>query len=444
MIERVEVRPGDHHDSLRLLAATQAAQDTDGVDAALVAMGTELNLGLLADLGFSVDAGREDLVLAVRAEDDDAVTRAHAAVAATLAALARPSAGPAEVPPASVGSAARRTAASVALIAVPGEHAFVEAMAALEAGLHVMVFSDNVPVDQEVALKDRAADLDLLVLGPDCGTVILDGVGLGFANVVVPGPVSIAGASGTGIQQVCALLDDAGVGVRHALGTGGRDLSDAVGAATTVRALALLDADPGTGTIVLVGKAPGGRAAARLADAVATCTTPVVDATTGTLTDAVAALAPPGWAPARWGELVPDPGGRLVGLFSGGTLRDEAAAVTGRSDLVDLGDDEFTRGRAHPMIDPTLRREHLRRAVEDPEVGTVLVDLVLGHGAHPDPAAELAPDLARLVRRGGRAVVSLCATGDDPQGRDGQAGALVAAGAAVFLSNAEAARAAVS
>jgi FdrA protein len=283
-------------------------------------------------------------------------------------------------------------------------------------------------------------------MGPDCGTAILGGVGLGFANVVRPGPVGIVGASGTGIQQVCALLDDAGLGISHAIGTGGRDLTDAVGGASTVRALALLDADPATEVIVVVSKPPEPAASDHLDRAVADCATPVVQALVGrrTLTDAVAELAPVGWAPPTWGELAPPSTGRLVGLFSGGTLRDEAAAVTGAPDLVDLGDDEFTRGRAHPMIDPTVRLERLRRAADDPEVGTVLVDVVLGHGAHPDPVGQLAPHLGRLAERGGRAVVSLCATTGDPQGRDRQAEAAVAAGAAVYLSNARAAEAALS
>jgi FdrA protein len=438
MTEAVEVRPGDYHDSLRLLAATQAAKDADGVEAALVAMATELNLSLLADLGFRLDDSPtvDDLIVAVRAVDDEAVRRAHEAVAGALTSVARPS-GSAELPPATVAS----PRADIALIAVRGEHAFVEAMAALDAGLHVMVFSDNVPVDQEIALKARAADLGLLVMGPDCGTVIVGGVGLGFANAVRPGPVSVVGASGTGIQQVCCLLDDAGIGVRHALGAGGRDLTDAVGGATTVRALALLDDDPATETVVVVSKPPEPAAAEHLAAAVAACRTPVVSAVGRTLTEAVADLAGPTWQPRRWGAVSDPVGGRLVGLFAGGTLRDEAAAITGIANLLDLGADEFTRGRAHPMIDQTVRLTHLARAVDDPEVGTVLLDVVLGHGAHPDPLAELAPELARLGHRGGRAVVSLCGARDDPQGLERQADAAVAAGAAVFLSNAEAARA---
>ncbi len=440
MTESVEVRPGEYYDSLRLLAATQAARDVDGVEAALVAMATLLNLDLLAEQGFALEGepGTEDLLVAVRAEDDDAVARAHAAVAQALTSVAR-STGPTEVPPATVAS----TTADVALIAVRGEHAFVEAMAALEAGLHAMVFSDNVALDQEVALKARAEALGLFVLGPDCGTVILDGLGLGFANAVRPGPVSLVGASGTGLQQVCCLLDDAGIGVRHAIGAGGRDLTDAVRGATTVRALALLDDDPGTETIVVVSKAPGPMAEARVAEAIAACRTPVVPAIGRTLTDAASELAGPVWAPRRWGPDPPSAEGRLVGLFSGGTLRDEAAAITGADDLLDLGADEFTVGRAHPMIDQTVRLTHLRHAVDDPDVGTVLLDVVLGHGAHADPMAELAPELSRLRDRGGRAVVSLCGAKDDPQGLDRQAEAAVAAGAAVFLSNAEAAKAAV-
>ena len=303
---------------------------------------------------------------------------------------------------------------------MPGPHAFVEAMDALHAGMSVMVFSDNVPLAQEVALKQEAARRGLLVMGPGAGTAIVHGVGLGFANAVRPGPVGIVGASGTGIQQMCCLLDDAGVGVRHALGTGSRDLSDEVGGASTLAALEALAADPEVEVIVVISKPPGPEAAERVRRAAAGCGKPAAVAFMGETTleeaagDVLRLLDRPvlqaftDWAIVE-GRHRP---GRLLGLFSGGTLRDEARAVAGAvlgeisteagapgHTMLDLGDDEYTRGRPHPMIDHRTRLDFLARAAADPTVGVVLLDVVLGYGAHPDPAAALAPAVAAVTCR---------------------------------------------
>jgi FdrA protein len=213
MIARVEIHPGRYHDSVRLMQASKALQNVEGVTDALVAMATELNLSLLADMGFDMsavaDAGPNDLVLALRAEDEGAIAAAHRALEDALTHKAEPSGGLDAPEPRTVGSAAAIADANIVLLSVPGEHVFAEAMEALESGRHVMIFSDNVPIEQEIVLKTYGVDHGLLVMGPDCGTAIVNGIGLGFANSVQPGSVSVVGASGTGIQQMCALLDDA-------------------------------------------------------------------------------------------------------------------------------------------------------------------------------------------------------------------------------------------
>ncbi len=468
MIDHVEIQTGRYHDSVRLMQVTRDVRSVDGVDAVMVAMATDLNLGLLAEMGFDrsnvATAGPDDLMIAIRATGPTAVEAARRAVEDRLArsVATTTGGGPFEPPsPHTIEAAAKVASANLALISVPGAHAFVEAMEALRAGLHVMLFSDNVAVDHEVLLKRAAAERGLLVMGPDCGTAVVNGVGLGFANAVDLGPVGICGASGTGIQQLCSLIDAAGVGVRHALGTGGRDLSAAVGGASTRRALAALDADPVVEVIVVVSKPPAAEVAAELRRAIDACETPVVEALLGTsdatLEDAataalahlgVAAPKPPVWQPDR----VPAPRtGALRGFFSGGTLRDEARAIAaavlgpiatdttpGNHTMVDFGADEYTRGRAHPMIDQRLRLDALSAAAE-PSTGAVLLDVVLGHGAHADPAAELSPAVAQLVGAGIPVIVSMCATRRDPQDRERQARALQEAGAEVHLSNAAAA-----
>lgn len=472
MIDRVELVTGRYFDSVRLMQVTRDVKDVAGVEASLVAMATDLNLRLLDEMGFDrgavAAAGPDDLVIAIRATDPDAAAMARAAAEHGLTVPVAATGGGAFTPPPprTVVAAARTISANVALISVPGRHAFVEAMDALRAGLHVMLFSDNVAVEHEVALKGEAAGRGLLVMGPDCGTAIVNGVGLGFADAVDPGPVAICGASGTGIQQLCCLLDAAGIGVRHALGTGSRDLSVEVGGASTLRALAALDADPAVEVIVVVSKPPDPAVAGEIERAVAACGTPVVVALLGqgdvTLEAAAGSVADILGAPvAEWPAWTPDDPlvarpGVLRGLFSGGTLRDEARSIAGATlgavaveptadghRLVDFGDDEFTRGRAHPMIDQSLRLGALAAAAE-PATGVVLLDVVLGFGAHPDPAAELAPAVAGLIGAGVPVVVSLCGTRRDPQGRRRQAEALRGAGAEVYVSNAAAARRAVA
>ena len=241
----VEVRRGAYHDSVTLMQVSRSVSTVEGVQAALVAMGTELNLDLLDGMGFEAPegAGPNDLLVAIRADDDEALARGKTELEAALARSSAGGSGSAGMgaapPPRTTGSAARRTAANLSLVSVPGPHAFSEAMDALEAGLNVMLFSDNVPVEQEIRLKDEGAKRGLLVMGPDCGTAAVAGVGLGFANTVRPGPVGIVAASGTGAQQLMCLLDAAGVGVSHCLGVGGRDLSAAVSGRSTRQALAM-------------------------------------------------------------------------------------------------------------------------------------------------------------------------------------------------------------
>jgi len=325
-----------------------------------------------------------------------------------------------------------------------------------------------VPVDQEVALKRAAADRGVLVMGPDCGTAVVDGVGLGFANVVSPGPVGIVAASGTGCQQLLVLLDHAGVGVSSALGVGGRDLSAEVGGLATREALRRLDQDPAVELIVLVSKPPAPEVADEITAYADALSTPVEPALLGPGQPDLTAAAErvlerlgrdvPTWPvvdPAQTSQNVDDPAQslrrvnedarglrRVSGLFVGGTLCQEAALIAGpdAGTFTDFGDDEYTRGRAHPMIDPTLRLDELARVAEDPEVGVVLLDVVLGHGAEADPAALLAPAIAGLPQP---VVVTVVGTAADPQGRDRQVRALAEAGAEVHLSNALATRRAV-
>jgi FdrA protein len=474
-VRHVSLRSGVYADSVRLMQVSREIGDRPGVTAVLVAMATPLNLELAAGMGLAPDgdAAPDQLLLALRATDDAELAAAVGAVDAALAAREPSGGSTTAVPPRTTGAAlADAPEPTLAVVSVPGAHAALEAADAIAAGRSVLVFSDGVPVEQEVALKRAAHEAGVLVMGPDCGTAIVSGVALGFANVVRPGPVGLVAASGTGAQQVSCLLDAAGVGVSHVLGVGGRDLSAAVGGLATLDALAALDADPTTERVLLVSKPPAPAVAARVREAAEQLSVPVRSAVLSPqspdLTAAVEALlgdlgvAVPEW-PSRPGTAGAVPAGAVLkGFYAGGTLADEAmliaAPVLGdiRSNtplrpeldlgtdlrargsvVIDFGDDALTVGRAHPMIDPTLRLEAISNLAASREPAVLLLDVVLGYGADPDPTLGLVPALraARLP-----AVVALIGTEADPQGWSRQADALAEAGAAVFASNAAATR----
>ena len=488
MSTRVELRRGIYRDSVVLMQVSQAVAACRGVAAAIVAMATPLNIEIYERLGFDPaeveGVSPNDLLVAIRAEDD-ALDAAAAELERQLAPAATSQTdGFGSSPAPRTLASALRHGGSLALISVPGQHAFVEAMDAIQAGVSVMLFSDNVPVEQEIVLKDEAAKHDVLVMGPDCGTAVVGGLGLGFANALRPGPVGIVAASGTGAQEVTCLLDADGVGVTAVLGVGGRDLSAAIGGRSTLAAMKALDEHPATKFVVVLSKPPDPQVAERVRAAAEQLSTPSLVAFVGMgqgdLTAATAQIlvalgraptAPPEWSAPY--ERTPR-SGFIRGLFSGGTLCDEAMAIAaGRlgpvasntplqaewalgADLqapghlmIDFGDDRLTAGRPHPMIDQSLRLERIAQEGSDPACAVLLLDVVLGYGAHPDPAMQLAPAIAAArdcARRGGRdlaVVVSLVGSRSDPQGRDATALALVAAGASVHLSNATAARTAV-
>ena len=323
-------------------------------------------------------------------------------------------------------------------------------------------------------------------MGPDCGTAILDGVPLGFANAVRRGTIGLVGASGTGLQQVSCLIDRYGAGVSQAIGVGGRDLDERVGGAMMLAALERLAADPGTELIVLISKPPSASVAERVLAAAGAVGKPVIvnflggdpaavtaagsiPAATFEAAAAIAsamALGRPGpdrrW-PRRGGPGRRRPRGasgpgsramadsravqrRLAGRRGKARpsrlARGEAAK---RHEIVDLGDDEYTVGRPHPMIDPRLRNEHLAAAAADPSTAVILLDVVLGYGSNPDPAGALAGAIhaarADAAREGRRfaVVASVCGTSGDPQDLGAQEARLAEVGVILAPSNARAA-----
>jgi FdrA protein len=462
---------GVYLDSVALMRVSRRLAALPGVEAAALMIGTPSNKALLRAASLLAaegeQAGPNDLIVTLRAENE---ARAREAAAAASGLLAEKPLDAQRLPRARslAGAAERLQGANLALISVPGTFAALEARRALERGLHAMVFSDNVPIEEEVALKRFAQDRGLLLMGPDCGTALIGGVPLAFANAVPRGDIGLVSASGTGLQEVSTLIARAGGGISHGIGVGGRDLDARVGALATLSAIDALERDPATRSIVLISKPPAREVAARVLERAAASAKPFVvcflglrDAPSvknvrfaGTLLQAAELAAQRSLAE----EALPRKKamkGHVRGLFCGGTLCAEAqvvflqqgeavasnapvpgAAQDGRGHLfLDLGDDDYTRGRPHPMLEPELRNEHVARALADPAVGALLIDLVLGYGAHPDPAGVL----AGALRPGGKPVIaSVTGTEQDPQGWSRQVSRLRAAGVIVASSNAQA------
>ncbi len=434
---KVRVVPNRYVDSVRLMKVAQTVRGRDDVTACELVMGTPANL---EQLGLGVDATPADVVIAVDGPDEalDAAERELSQAAESHEV--------AEAAPRSLATAE----GNVALISVPGEYAALEAHRALTRDMHVFLFSDHVSVEDEIALKRRGAERGRLVMGPECGTAMLGGVGLGFANVVRRGPVGIVAAAGTGAQEASVLLDGAGSGVSEIIGVGGRDLSAQVGGIMFRAGMELLAADDETETLLLVSKPPDAAAVRALGD-IDVRGKRVVAAFVGwdggeapfdvypTLEAGAMALGAIALGGMSLGDIPPARGeGGLLGLFSGGSLAYEAQTILGPGHrILDLGEEEYTQGRPHPMVDLELRRRMLRE--DGPNAGCILLDVVLGHGAHPDPAGELAETLEPLARE--RPVIAhVCGTDADPQNAGRQEAALRAAGVHVAPTNAAAAR----
>lgn len=483
---RHEVRSGAYYDSVILMQLQKDLAGLPGVEDAGVVMATPANRELLHNAaGFDVDAieaRSDDLLIIVRAQDKEAATAALDRVDELLARRRSRSTATA-FRPRSLPSAVKQLPESRwVLVSVPGRYAARVVEEALDHGRHVFLYSDNVPLADEIRLKKSARERGLLLMGPDCGTAIVNGIGLGFANRVRRGAVGLVAASGTGLQAVAAGLHNRGAGISQAIGLGGRDLQAEVGAISALQALDLLARDPQTEIIVLISKPPDRESAARLLAAARTSAKPVVVNFIGyppparqlgnlhfgadlddtvTLTLSLLGAAPPAIAPATMNTR--DAPVYLRGLFSGGTLASEALLalqpllhplysnvardserrladplVSRAHTILDMGEDNFTQGRLHPMLDNDLRLRRLRQEASDSEVGLILLDVVLGEGAHPDPAAELAPVIASVSRDNLEIVVILVGTDEDPQGRDAQREVLAAAGATVYATVPEA------
>ena len=481
-ITKYEVRRGAYYDSVVLMQLQRGLIGLPGILDAGVVMATPANRDLLAAnnlLPDSITSSPDDLLIVVKAENDasasDAISQVDSLLAKKRSSISQ------DFRPRSLSSAVKQLPdASWVLVSVPGRYAGGVAREALDLGKHVFLYSDNVTLEDEISLKKTAREKGLLVMGPDCGTAIINGIGLGFANRVRRGSIGVVGASGTGTQAVTVHVHNLGGGISHAIGTGGRDLKSEVGAITAHQALDLLARDEDTHVIVLISKPPSPDVATGLITAAQRTGKPVViyfigypppARKLGNVQFAISLSEAAEIAVELEGEKVDviknfsgaSPGRYLRGLFSGGTLAYETllglqaslspiysnAPITNNQllkdplhseahTIIDLGDEFFMVGRLHPMIDNDLRVRRMRQEAEDPEVGMILLDVVLGEGSHADPASELAPVIVEAVEKKIEVVALVVGTADDPQNLEAQINQLTEAGAVVFRTPTEA------
>jgi succinyl-CoA synthetase alpha subunit len=492
-----QIRKGAYFDSVTLMRVGKEIAALPGVIDAAVVMGTKSNKAILNSSGLLTarfhGAGDTDLLVAVKGETETTAAAALAAVDGLLKkSVGATATKGGESRAASLGGALDVIpGANLALISIAGRYAGDEAMRALENGLHVMLFSDNVPLEKEIALKKFAQKRGLLVMGPDCGTAIINGVPLAFANVVNRGTIGIVAAAGTGLQEVSCIISNEGPGISQAIGTGGRDVKQEVGGIMFLEALKALARDEQTRVILLVSKPPHKDVLRRITRLARTIRKPIVTSFIGASTqggrpctlEEAALIAV---ALAR-GQRPEEAASRLAardkdisriakreaakrkkrqkyvrGLFSGGTFCAEAqvlfkdvltnvrsnaptggskqlrnSLVSQKHSVIDLGEDEFTVGRPHPMIDYSLRNRRILEEAADAETAVILLDVVLGYGSNPNPAAELS-SVIREASRNVSVVCSITGTDQDPQNRSHVEAALRKAGAIVMPSNAAA------
>lgn len=504
---KYEIRKNTYYDSVTLMLISKDIKAMDGVEEALVGMGTDLNKELATNLNLSspeVDAlTPNDFFIVAKVDDEGRMAQIVEKVDDLL--NQKKVAAGSDYRPATLDSALEHLPeANMVVISVPGKYAAAEVRKALNKDLHVMLFSDNVPVEDERKLKELAIEKGLLMMGPDCGTAIINQVPLAFANVIRKGNIGVVGASGTGTQEVTVLIDKLGGGTSQVIGTGGRDLKSEVGGLMMIQGMEALMNDPATEVIVLISKPPAPEVAAKVLELVKQTSKPVVVDFIGgnpeqivnagaiactTLEDTAhkAVALAKGQEPVDFdgfsigdevvAKMVAGEKGKMAsgqkylrGLYTGGTLADEAMKMLGTAiggiysniplspefelaspdaykehTCIDLGDDMFTVGRPHPMIDPSTRTERVVDAVDE-TVAVMLLDIVLGYGSHMDPAGEMVSAIEaakqKLVDKGGylSVVCSICGTEGDPQSLANSKKALEDAGVIVMESNAQAVR----
>ena len=505
MVNKTIVKKGIYFDSVFLMNISEEMQKFSGINRVVIVLGTDLNKSVLGDLNMSSPESNEatanDLVIAMEAINEDVFAKALTYFDELLTKKTTTKSKE-QVYSSSDMALTANPQANLVLISTPGEFAASEAKKAVLNGLHAFIFSDNVPIEEEIELKQLSQERGILVMGPGCGTSIINNISLGMVSKVDVGPIGLVGASGSGIHEIAVLIDRNGSGISQAIGTGGRDLSDEVGGITMLQGLDFLENDSQTEVIVLVSKPPAPNTMKKVLEAVVNCSKPVVIYFLGgderlireagaIPADNLEDAAHKSISLLKKEKLVQSPSEERIdelaklaakekmklspkqkylrGLYCGGTHSEESILILNknlkeiysnvnlkpsirlddskesyRNSLIDMGDEEFTKGKPHPVIDPSILKERLWKEGQDPEVAVILLDILLGYGAHPDPAGVLTETLKDLKEEAGKEgrylsiVVSICGTEKDPQNLHLQEQRFQEAGVLVLPTNAQA------
>jgi len=494
------IKKGAYYDSVTLMLVTKEINKMSGVEDSSIVMGTKENLSILENAGLLIaeieKAEDSDMLIVVKAKDENLLNNAINAVDGLLKDIRnKKDKGEIATPKSFESAFALMPEANLSLISIAGKYAATEAQKAIENNMHVMIFSDNVSIEEELKLKKMANAKNLLVMGPDCGTAIINGIPLAFANVVNQGHIGIVGASGTGIQEVTSIISMNGGGISQAIGTGGRDIKKEIGGIMFISALKALAIDENTKVICLISKPPHEEVLQKIAQEIKSIKKPVVAIFIGANKDLIeksGAIAAESLEEAALFSVALEKnkpidavkanqnarnkeiqtmatkmakqtkGKYLRGLFSGGTLCDEAQLAmknkigniysntplhidfklkdvwkSKEHTILDLGDDEFTAGRPHPMIDFSLRNKRIIEESKDKDVAIILLDVVLGYGANMQPDEELVPAIsqAKEISPNIQFICSITGTDKDPQNLNKVKTALEKIGVIVMPSN---------
>ena len=484
------VKKGSYHDSVVLMLLTNQISSIEGVKKVSIMMATPANKDIYRQSGLSTseleEASANDMVVVADVDDDgllDVIMEEVEAFFKKQSTSESDKKG-AEAVRSWDKALGKLADANLAVISIPGAYAALEADRALDEGMNVFMFSDNVTLEDEIKLKKKAHEKGLAVMGPDCGTGIIQGVPIAFTNHVAPGPIGIIGASGTGIQELTTIIDRLGEGVKNAIGTGGRDLSTEVGGITMMDMIEAMEKDDTVKVLIIISKPPAKAVRDRISDRLSNFKKPVVTLFLGekpeyheenfyhayTLDEAARlAVGLVRGQNIAEGSVEADSSSffaaeekkTIKAYYSGGTLAGEAAMLikdalnlkvppqkaegfmlkTDGHIVVDLGDDVYTQGKPHPMIDPAKRIECMQEAIDDESTGVILLDIMLGYGSHEDMAGALLPAIIRLrdkAREEGRKlffVATVCGTRRDFQGYDKAVETLKEAGVIVCENN---------
>ena len=484
------VKKGSYQDSVVLMLLTNELSSLDGVNKIQVMMATPANKDIFRESGLTtdelMDATANDMVVVADVNDEAVLDAVMDKVEEFLKKQSTAAEGKKGSESVKSWDAAlkKMSNANLAVISIPGAYAALEADRALDEGLSVFMFSDNVTIEDEKALKEKAHSKGLAVMGPDCGTGIIQGVPIAFTNNVAKGSIGIIGASGTGIQELTTIIDRLGEGVTNAIGIGGRDLKAEVGGITMMDMIDAMEDDDTVKVLVIVSKPPAKEVRDKISARLSNFSKPVVTLFVGekpeyheenfyhayTL-DEAARLAvglvrgtkvPEATVDVDESEFYKAEDGKTIkAYYSGGTLANEAAMLIkdamnckvppedvegymlqlDGNVVVDLGDDAYTQGKPHPMIDPAKRIECMQEAVDDPSTGVVLLDIMLGYGSHADMAGSLIPTIKELQAKADAAgrkvffIATVCGTRRDYQGYDEAVNKLKEAGVIVCENN---------